>query len=517
MLLNLMAKSSGGGSGTPLPQQANIAFRLNADSLSQADASVVTSWTDTGSWAVNFANASSVATFRTNQLNGKPCVRFTGVANSFLTASRTVGGGANLRTLIDSGGPYTVLIACRSNGTQSGNACAFGASAGSNAIFAHITGTQASSTVGRFDGGTNNSAPNFNSTNLFVFGWSSRSGYEARYLNGTIYYNNNATGPLTGNDFAVGASAQTGANLFNGDIFDIYVWNVFLTQNEIITAQKAICDKYALAYPWAGATSFDVYDGSSQTVGVGATTRTNAYPYLLAQSRGKAYGQWTIAAVGSTTSVNMLSRLSEWSSIPTLTGLPMKVAAFTYYNQRADSSATTIANHTAYINAVRALPNTKLAWGSNTSHSTDNPDNTRYAVNAYFDANTTLFDSYFQIHKLATLGAGGGTIGTAMSSTIGSNVVNFTASSTYVPIVGQVVTFSDGTVTFPAGTTITAINSSTQLVLSNNALATSSGLTITGTSSYATNSATYWSDAIHLNNTGQPLLRDVALPALNAI
>ena len=77
--------------------------------------------------------------------------------------------------------------------------------------------------------------------------------------------------------------------------------------------------------------------------------------------------------------------------------------------------------------------------------------------------------------------AGTGTIGTAGApAALGSYTLNFTAGA-LVPVVGQFVTFSDGTTTYNAGTYITSVVSATQVLVSNPAKSASSGLTITGT------------------------------------
>ena len=57
----------------------------------------------------------------------------------------------------------------------------------------------------------------------------------------------------------------------------------------------------------------------------------------------------------------------------------------------------------------------------------------------------------------------------SLTTTVGSRTVTYTAAGAG-PVVGQYVTFSDGTTTFPAGTYIRSILSSTSCILSNAAL-----------------------------------------------
>ena len=98
--------------GTALPQSANIVFNMRADSLALADNATVSSWTDSSANALAFTGT---GTFKTNQLGTKPCVRFSGAASQFMTATRA---GTALDTAMTSR-VCTVMIVGKSLGTNS--------------------------------------------------------------------------------------------------------------------------------------------------------------------------------------------------------------------------------------------------------------------------------------------------------------------------------------------------------------------------------------------------------------
>lgn len=79
------------------------------------------------------------------------------------------------------------------------------------------------------------------------------------------------------------------------------------------------------------------------------------------------------------------------------------------------------------------------------------------------------------------IGATGQIGASGFTTTIGSKVITFVAGA-LVPLVGQYVTFSDGTTTFPTKTYITSVDSATQVTVNNAALATNAAaaITITG-------------------------------------
>ena len=80
------------------------------------------------------------------------------------------------------------------------------------------------------------------------------------------------------------------------------------------------------------------------------------------------------------------------------------------------------------------------------------------------------------------IGATGQVGASGFTTTIGSPNIAFVAGA-LAPLVGQYLTFGDGTTTFPAGTYVTAVTDATHIVVSNNALATNAAAAITITGS----------------------------------
>lgn len=433
---NLLLRSILAGSATAasLPQSASIVFNLKAESLSLADGATVSAWTDSSANAMAF---SGTGTFKTNQLGGKPCVRFSGAAGQYMTATRA---GTALNTAMSSQ-ICTVMIVGKSAGTNSLGTM-FGSHAGGNKSFFVIDGTQASSAIGRYANNTLNCAPAYNAANMFVstvssvvpYAAGSGTGLERQYLNGSCVSSNVAGTPAPDQTtFAVGA-ASAGSLRAAVDIFDIVVWDRTLTPTEVFQATSYFYDKYSQTKPWAAVSNITIFDGDSITAGVGSNTGVvGNYPYKSAQSLGLAYGQWTNLGIGGIKMSHMITKLPEWSGLGAVLSKGMRVAAFEYYNQKGDGAASIQTQNNLYATTVRGYANTKLALGTSTSHTAD-PDATRAAINSYYDTNfATYSDAYVAIHNDTNIGISG-------AATTDANV-------TY---------FSDGVHLKPAGYTVLA-------------------------------------------------------------
>lgn len=432
--LNLALRSAfsnlgGGVSGPSLPQSAGIVFNMKADSLALADNATVSTWTDSSANALAFTGT---GTFKTNQLGTKPCVRFSGAAGQYMTATRA---GTALDTAMSSQ-DCTVLIVGKSGGTNSLGSM-FGSHAGGNNNFFVIDGTQASSTIGRYANNTQNCAPAYNAANMFVsavtsvipYTAGSGTGLERQYLNGSCVSSNVAPTPVPNQTTFAIAAASAGTLRAVVDIFDIVVWNTTLTPTEVFQATNYFYEKYSQTKPWAAVSNITIFDGDSITAGVGGGGTLGTYPYKSAQSLGLAYGQWTNVAVGGITMANMIVKLPEWNGIGAALGKGMRVAAFEYYNQRGNGAAAIQTQNNSYATTVRGYAGTKLALGTSTSHSGD-PDATRASVNAYYDINfATYSDSYVAIHNdtfIGTSGAYAANSGTHYSDTVHLNGTGYT-------------------------------------------------------------------------------------------
>lgn len=401
-------KRRGGGAAAvaTLPQSASIVFNMKADSLALADGASVTSWTDSTANALNFTGT---GTFKTSQLGGKPCVRFSG--GPYMTATRA---GTALDTAMSSR-TCSVLIVAKSQGSNSFG-CMFGSNVGSDSCFFVIDGAQNASSIGRFDGNITTCAPGVDASSMFVmthvsqnanFYGGSGSGQERTFLNGTCVSSKTTAAPAPNQTtFAIGA-VSNGALPAAVDIFDIVVWDRLLTPTEVLQATNFYYNKYSQTKPWAAVSNFTIFDGNSITAGVGSSNVAGSYPYKSAQSLGLTYGQWSNLGVGGITMTNMVVKLAEWNGIGTLLSKGMRVAADEYFNERVTNPATLQAALSAYCSAVRGYANTKLALGTSTSSVFD-PETNRDQYNTFIVNNSaTLANARVDLHLNANIGVSG--------------------------------------------------------------------------------------------------------------
>lgn len=460
LLIGIMAQ----GSGAPpaLPAIANISARWSADAITpQSDNTALASWTDTtaNAYVASQATGANQPKYRTNCIGtNKPGVQFSGT--TYLN-----GLMPGLKTIVDAK-TYSVFILVSQVAVRS-NATAFGNSVGGDSFTFQATGAL----VGRFKATTtelrgpytdtvNPISMGYTSSPTKIYTGQSGTGLERSYLNGMCVTSNVTAGPATSSAsgaFGIGCINDVNQFPFQGYIHEIIVWNKVLSQNEMLQAEIAIRTQYGMTMPWASAPRTFHWDGDSITVGLNTPSVATSYPYLNAQSLGLSYGQWSNQAVGGiqTSDMNVTAgKLADWTNIGTLTGKPMRVIAFEWYNEKiaTKSPATIFADMQAYCTNLKAMPglgsNFKLCIGSSSGYSGDAADpysTVRGAYNALMDANvisTNMADAYVAIHADSVIGDG---------------------------------------------------------------------------NAYATNSATYWSDVVHPNAAGRIEYARVMLPGASAI
>lgn len=414
-MIGILAGSGGGGAPS-LPQSASIVSQFSADSITpQTDNTALTSWTDsiTG-LAVSQATGTNQPKYRANRLGTKPSVQFAGT--QWLAGSIPA-----LKTAIDAK-VYTVLIASNNVAATSYGAMFGNTAGGTGYVFFCRNGT----ILGQFNGDVttfvvNDPAPTaFATLAITASGVAqypgaqsgsslTRLGVNGMFVSSTQPASANLATSSADGSFAIGAANSVGNFACKADIYEVIVWNRILTQNELLQAEIWMRTKYSQALPWAGATSIDVYDGDSIMDGVGTYTAMGAAPYLVAQSRSKALGQWCAHAVGGMTVQGMTAKAAEWSSIAAITGLPVRVGAFEWYNEKTLPYGTVAGHMVTYCTTVRATANTTLALGTSTSYGTDATDytgaNGRKGYNDYLDANhASMCDAYWPIHNDVNIG-----------------------------------------------------------------------------------------------------------------
>lgn len=416
--LNTLIAAMLAGSGVSLPQVGSIVSQFSADAIpAQGDNTNLSSWTDsiTG-LAVSQATGANQPKYRVNRLGTKPSVQFGGT-------QWLAGAIPALKTAVDAK-VYTVLIASN-NALATSWGGLFGNSAGGTGYFFFCrNGT----TLAQFNGDVTTFAVTDPSPSSFATlavtgsgvaqypgaqsGSSlTRLGVNGMYLSSTQPTSSNLATSSADGQFAIGAANSAGQLAGKADIYEVIIWNRILTQVELLQAEIWMRTKYGQALPWAGATSIDVYDGDSIMDGVGTFTTMGAIPYLVSQSRGKALGQWCNQAVGGMTTTGMTAKLAEWTGIAALTGKPVRVAAFEWYNEHlAGKTYTVVASDmVAYCANVRATANTTLCLSSSTSYNTDATDyltsTGRKGYNDYLDANfASMCDSYAPLHNDTNIG-----------------------------------------------------------------------------------------------------------------
>lgn len=410
-----------------LPKVANLVTRFAASDMALTNGAAIASWTDgVGSIVAAQATGTAQPTFKTNQINGLPCVSFNGA--QYL---QVITPGV-LKTAVDSYN-HTVMIVQRVTATST-LGMAFSAATPGSEIFALLAD---GARIGRF---TSGSVP-YTTLNQFVTQavtmtnqgavFSPQAYFSQHYVNGGATHGLINAGMISSGGFTIGG---IGAGQYMGkvDIFEILVWDTTLTCTEVMQAQMAIADKYGQAYPWAAQSKFYVFDGDSIIMGIGATASENTAPYKAAQILGLPYGAWANLGIGGIvpSQMNQLAP-SRVDNISALINKDVALVAFEWYNQRAGAPGPYNAS-LAYLTARKAASSrTKIVWGTSTDSLADFGNETnRNAYNAAWDAYWAgahpLIDSYMSIHTNTTVGTAG-TYATATSDNIHPNNAGHTA------------------------------------------------------------------------------------------
>lgn len=219
---------------------SGLAMWLKADALSLADGATVSSWTDSSSNARNATLSLGAPTFETNELNGKPVVRFaTNGESSFTFPTMT-----NIRTVFfvvketSSSTPHFLL----------GDDNTYHFHRGANGIL--WDPTYATTSVRNGSTKLNGAAVNGTTTPLGA-GWK---------LVSLVTAGNVEASRLARDRSIVGRS-------WDGDVAEVIVYDRALTENEEVLIGGYLAQKYALASNYAGAAPSYTSDGSTWSGG----------------------------------------------------------------------------------------------------------------------------------------------------------------------------------------------------------------------------------------------------------
>jgi hypothetical protein len=391
----IIAALSSGVAATDLPQSARVVARWSADAITpQADNTNLASWTDSiGGFAATQATTGRQPKYRTNRMGGKPSVQFGGAA------LLNVGRPAALVAALDAVVERTIFVVYKTLGATSSGmlfTAADGAGAGIMIVADQSGVGLFNSTVPSPGGAFMSYAHACNQPAPLT-----TQVYRQVVNGGVVSPSQNMPNGTAGLNIGIGGIVQSDNFFCNADIYEVIVWDRGLSPGELLQAHKWACDKYGQAYPWAGLSKFTVYDGDSITMGSGSPG-SSSYPYKSAASLGLTYGQWTNIGIGGITAANLTSKAAvDLLPIGTVTGLPLRIAAFEWYNQRAAHPGP-YNNSLAYLAAVRSATR-KVSWGTSTDTSVTT-DADRAAYNAAFDADHSTCDAYVAIHSNTAIG-----------------------------------------------------------------------------------------------------------------
>lgn len=404
-----------GTAAAALPAPQNIVAHFAASSITGvANNGAVASWADSIN-GITFAQATGAdqPTYTTNRLNGLPSVKVNG--SQWLTLPNASAGAMGIA--IDSQ-EYTAFVVFRVLGPGSGGGIFFSASVGASSFYFQADGTNVA--FNRFFGNGLVPYAATSYSTLGVSAWNnggiltsppySGSGFlQQLYINGGAVSSLISIAPGSGgNPYVIGAQTSAGANGANVEIFDIIVYNTHLTLPQYIQLQAWADGKYGQPHPWTGASAYNVFYGDSITAGDGGTGAVNAYPYLVAQSLGLAYGQWSQMGIGSITTAHMTALAPTFiDPLPALLKMKVNVSSFEWVNASGPGGppAGPFADGQAYLTGRKAIPNLRTVWGTSTGYSGD-PSANRNAYNADWDAivPSALIDSYVALHNDSNIG-----------------------------------------------------------------------------------------------------------------
>jgi hypothetical protein len=385
-----------------IPQQASLVAHFDAQTLTGSSGSSISSWTDSVNSIVAAQGTSArQPLLETAQAGGLQCARFS-------TSALTIATPGALQTALDSQ-ICTVAVVMKVTAT-SPQGVMIGSLDSSSTGMAHVADGVHIGPI------LNNIFPlATSSSNLVTYccssiktpPWSGANPAGVTALNGGVAGMVNLPPTTLGTTICIGGNAALqSVDYFNGDIYDILVWNVSLLPPDIANLQIWAANKYAQALPWSGLTSMLVCDGDSVTAGSGETG-LGSYPAQMATSLSLSYGQWMNLGKSGAKMSDMTTLAPTWiDPLPVIFGMPIKLCCFEWYNQAAAPSGP-------YNNSMAYLLARKTAMGSNvkTVFGTSDDDSTTETDRALYDTacdgSHPNADSYVPIHNNTFIGVAG--------------------------------------------------------------------------------------------------------------
>lgn len=386
---------------TQLPAQANLAGRWSSSDITpQADNTNLASWTDSIDGAVATASSAAGFKYRINVANGLPAIQCLGTSEMPIAFT-----GKRFANAIATG-TYTAMFIMRGPSTSNADAAPFGAFGGTRAICMAANGSKIGTSTTQNRGHITYATGASEIITLCVNDRINVNGLPVGQWSDTAVN-------TSGGTMAIGGfgNAYSGA-YFTGYLFDVLFWDIQLSAAQVVQAEKWARDRYADAYPWAGAT-IKVVDGNSLSANYSIIHTESTYANLMAVARGWKPGTWTNTA---TATRNTQLALSDWAAKikPALdaTGRPLILSYFEWLNGQVQrGEASNLSDVQAYLTAMQ-MANIPTIFGTSLDFggaSATTPNTTaRTNFDNYWDVggnqSTYGVDGYVPIHTNANIG-----------------------------------------------------------------------------------------------------------------
>ena len=435
-LLRAILAGGGAAPATALPSSGLVA-RWSVDAITPvSDGTAISSWTDSvGGLSAVQATGGKQPLYKTNRLNGKPSLLFSGA--QLMTAGTPSAIVTPMTNQV-----ITIMVVFKGiSATTYGTLySASSGLTGSWLLYADAT------RVGRYNGSVLSTAP-LHSGSAFTSiaftmedttAFSSSARQERLYINGGCVGSAQSVPDGQNDSIGFGGRASDGLLNLNGEVFDYIFWNRALTPAEVATAHAWACEKYGQAKPWAAGSKFYAFHGDSETQGTKTNAPEDTYPYKTAASLGLTYGQWTNLGVGGITIANMTAKATtQVDPLAAATGKTLVVPCFEYYNSAA-AHPTPANQMITYLQARRAA-GCKIVFGTSMDSFLLN-ETDRAAYNSFWASNyATYADSYAAIHTNANIGVDGA-CGASQPSTYFTDTIGHPTAAGYTILAGLMTT-----------------------------------------------------------------------------
>jgi hypothetical protein len=441
---------------TALPLPGNVLVDFNPDTLALSDGALVTSMTDSAGTISNgsitaTAPSGNAFTYKTGIANGHSVLRAT-TSSRYLSLGHPTVLSSNLATP----SAWSVMVVFRNSQTTGNYSILLGdvinqVSGSGITLGAGPNGAMANSGTAR-SYSSGDPASNIHTMVYSGDAGASTTSSGRRYLDGTMY---TAFVPMkidtNADPLYIGNSADsTGAGIGSargmlGDIVRVIFWNTALSAPQVWQADAWARTTYGKALATAGRSFFTVWDGDSQTQGVGATGDTSM-PVLTMNSLGVAQGGFanvgksgaTVQSGTNSGNNDIDSAARDVDGFHAVTGLPIVLVHGEWYNQGQGGGVTSTGASTANMNrtyyALRkaADPTVRIVcWTSLSSYNHDDTGaGTRTGFNSSLVSNPGSCSDVVDVSANANIGANGAAGTTAAASTYFADGIHLNSTGT---------------------------------------------------------------------------------------